>query len=336
VLHYVFVKEFRSSKPNMAVLEALCGNPATETDTLEAIFDAYQLKSVMSHANCPPTLRKAALAAPLPAPKADDDGAWHLKDGPWMAARLQLWAGVKQRLELSGRFNKKALAGFERYFLSGREPAWNQANPGQDDPLPLILRLWFDPDHGRARWEAIRDRVLAYPDAGHIRNSLEQSRALLWQADEELYSGQDGAPDGFMGGVEQAMFDFLVGPPGNATAFQFHGENFTFHRGFALDKSHYRSASEWLRNDRPRNSYKLVRYAVEHAFHDIEESDLATIGADTHKLALLKLYLKGVGSYPAPVAGAIDLPRQLYCQRVRELLATAPGLLQTWWSRFKP
>lgn len=134
-----------------------------------------------------------------------------------LEARKIEWLSIKPRLEYSKSHTKKELKVFEQYFIKGQEPEWNK---GQDwaiggcepDPIPLLYRLWFSRDQSQEAWQAILDSVLSTYTHLQILASLQETRNLIYQqACSSSYYGVEDSPIGFMGGLEERIFNFFAG-----------------------------------------------------------------------------------------------------------------------------
>lgn len=84
--------------------------------------------------------------------------------------RKKLWPDIKFRLEFADIHKKAELKIFEAYFLKGAEP---NLYPMENDPIPLVYRLWLAPDQSIESWQAITARLLAGPEAWTSKVSVE-------------------------------------------------------------------------------------------------------------------------------------------------------------------
>ncbi len=169
--------------------------------------------------------------------------AWNTKDKSWVKQRKQDWQDILIRLQHSEEFTKKQLKSFESYYLRGREPKWDIQF--DNDPLPLIIRLWLHPDQSEENWNRIRDAVLNYPDPMVIHDSLSESFKIYYEADNAVsYSGHHKTPNSFMNGLEEKMYLILYGSPESSEYMKFHGEEFYAIRRF--NGSYYANNRDWL------------------------------------------------------------------------------------------
>lgn len=261
---------------------------------------------------------------------------WNVKDKAWMADRKSQWGAIKERLEITESYTKKELKTYENYFLKGKEPKWDKE--WGDDPIPLLYRLWFDPDQSVEHWQAIIDAVLAYPGPTQIGPSLEETYGKLWQAGNYVsFSGIDTS-DGFMGGLEEKIFHFLMGSPDSGDYLEY-GNGQKIFKGLRFSKGHYNRMRRWLNLKYLQNSYLVDLYALEYWYHRLTDDLCESIKNDEKKGSsgeqCVLDYLQVVANYPEPVEGDANFIRQDYCEKVRKILneRPLPALMKQWWEQ---
>jgi len=191
---------------------------------------------------------------------------WLIKDKKWLNERKTQWSEVHLRLLHSEKFTKKQLKAYESFFLRGRTPKWNVLF--DNDPIPLIFRLWFDPDQSEQNWSEIRDLVLNYPEPIVIRESLRETFDIFHEADNGvIYSGLFKTPNSFMNGLEKKMFSFLYGSPDSSEYIKFNGEEFYVIRLF--HGYYYSDNYRWLDSKNLCNSFKISQYKLEHWYESL-------------------------------------------------------------------
>jgi hypothetical protein len=259
---------------------------------------------------------------------------WKYKDKVWLAARQESWLPIQQCLVLSGRYTQKELKIFEDYYLKGKEPKWDRQ--WGDDPIPLIYRLWFDPSQSLENWQSIMDEVLAYPDPTQIEPILRETYDVLWEGNNiTTYSGRSGAPDGFMGGLEEKFFNFLMGAPEAGDFIFYRGGQ--FYKRLIFNDGYYWGMAEWLNLKRLQNSYKINRYSLEYWYCRLSDEQMQALQESEGGIKHLLQYLRAVASYPEPDSSNADFVRQDYCRKVRDILNNRPlpELMQQLWEKTK-
>jgi len=259
---------------------------------------------------------------------------WLIKDKKWLNERKTQWSEVHLRLLHSEKFTKKQLKAYESFFLRGRTPKWNVLF--DNDPIPLIFRLWFDPDQSEQNWSEIRDLVLNYPEPIVIRESLRETFDIFHEADNGvIYSGLFKTPNSFMNGLEKKMFSFLYGSPDSSEYIKFNGEEFYVIRLF--HGYYYSDNYRWLDSKNLCNSFKISQYKLEHWYYKLTDEycdklEKLTPSGDS-SLANVRLYLEKVQEYKYLSEGYIDEVRAGYCRNVRDILdnRVLPEKMQQWW-----
>lgn len=266
---------------------------------------------------------------------------WQIKDKAWLSSRRKQWGDIKERLVLSEKFTKKELKTYESYFIKGREPKWSKY-PEQDwgwddDPIPLLFRLWFDPDQSLGNWKRIYNELLSYVDSDVIEHSLEVSIEIFSvQANNHVtYSGLFSTPNGFMGGQEKKMFDFLIGPPNTEDVIRFLGTEVDKQLRFLC--GYYSDMHEWLSTKNLHNSNKINQYKFEHWYYRLTDAYCEKINGNERDMERLVPYLATVAAYPEPDETSDDFIRQNYCAKAREILNNRPlpKLMSEWWDAAK-
>lgn len=244
--------------------------------------------------------------------------------------RATEWQAVKLRLEYSGRHTKKEIKLFENFFIKGQEPDWAQKG---DDPIPLIYRLWFSPDHGKDAWQKIVDKVFSY-HSWQAKNSIHESRKILSEeVGSDRYCGVNGAPVGFMGGLEEELFDFLTGDFEAGVFLRFEGERLYERSVFNIP--YYLGLIRWLEKNENANTFNWNHYVYEFWYAAMSDKFVQVIVNDGHSDCVKKYFtLVAQYVYQDDVA---DSDRLKYCRKVFDILEnrTVPALFAEWWAAAK-
>jgi hypothetical protein len=242
---------------------------------------------------------------------------------------------------------------FEAYYLKGKEPKWSDAEDAmEEDPIPLVYRLWLHPDQSDESWCAIVERVLSYRGRGLAGISIKESRRILDQyANSHYFNGVD-APAGFLAGAEKRIFQFLVGETELGRRYTYNPTPAYPEKEGALYSVRwfgfmdYVDMCVWLSMEgafnpnSSRNPFYLGCYFLKQWRRFLEAdtgSYTDTCSGDKRFEENIKKYFVTVFHYPDPVEGGNDLERQLYCQEARDVLnnANRPPLLKGWWEEVK-
>lgn len=267
-------------------------------------------------------------------------------------ARKETWVGVMARLKACD-YPKSQLKIFEAYYLKGKEPKWSDAEDAmEEDPIPLVYRLWLHPDQSDESWCAIVERVLSYRGRGLAGISIKESRRILDQyANSHYFNGID-APAGLFGGAERRIFQFLAGETELGKRYTYNprpkypdsSRHLYFVVGFGF--MYYVDMCVWLdmkgafNPNSGRNPFYLGCYFLNQWRRFLEanvDSYAETCRSDKRFEKSIKEYFTTVFRYPEPVEGGGDIERQLYCQEARDILdnANIPPLLKEWWEEVK-
>lgn len=251
----------------------------------------------------------------------------HLSDKQ-LANRKTAWVEVEAALLADQQdSNTKAL---QHYYLSGREPDWNQFS--EPDPIPLHLRLWLHPDQSDASWNKITARVLSYEKQDTIRHSLTESREWLDQ-DSRKMSEIFSEP-------KERLIHFLQGQSLSGERYRFLGEPLYPYHGFSRIRYGLRCVelSEPAGNDSHPTVFnsELIEDWVEFICDPYFEQ-LIDVGNVNGEETMFCVYLRLIAAYKPPVVGDPDHLRQHYCQRIRIDLdsRTLPPLIDEWWVEAK-
>ncbi len=278
------------------------------------------------------------------------------------ALRKAAWTDIEFRL----RYAKCGvpLKKFEAYFLRGKEP---NIRPYEDDPMPLVYRLWLAPDQSIEGWVRITERLLAGPkewttdvsivptgDGGSweevggkrlgdhiIASSIAESYKVLVRHagarhydGSEPYFGSDVIPPlGFMGGCEKKLYHFLSGQTPGSEHLLHNGKKL-FDPEFHYGRIYYADTCRWLDGTTPSNSYCLYNYMGAHWVRSMDASHMINIENDEGAQFYLNCFLVLVARYPE---SGVDAERAAYCSEVRQLLNVRPLLepLNTMWNQAK-
>ncbi|MES2819787.1 MAG: hypothetical protein V4812_12470 [Pseudomonadota bacterium] len=279
-----------------------------------------------------------------------------------LEARKEAWADIKFRLQYAKQ--KVAFKVFEAYFLKSKEP---NLHPMQNDPIPLVYRLWLSPDQSIEAWVAIAERVLAGPEAwtsnvsieptgdGESWKELNEGHAWGWQAARSLadsykilmqqagarhyngvepYAGSDVIPPlGFMGGNEKKIYEFMNGRIPGSEHLLYKGKQL-FEPEFYFGHIYYYDACYWLDGTRPSNPFCIFNFMGDLWFNCMTAAYMNEIEQSEAIQFYMNCFLVLVARYPS---GGVDAERAAYCSELRALLNAGPLLepLQAMWHQAK-
>jgi len=235
-------------------------------------------------------------------------------------ARLAEWADIEFRLSFSGIHTKRELKVFQDYFVKYKEPSYEHNR----DPIPLLYRLWLCPDQSDESWEAVLAKVLTAPQAIKVESIRESQVILFQEADSSRYDGVDGAPLGFMGGVEKRLVDFFsnhIDHEGNRLI-----------RNSAWNFGVYEQLKYWLNGQRC-NPYQIARHMISLWVEKIQNPEYIN---ECAKSVVLKKsiidYFKVVKS--SHMRDSIDQDLKAYAAQIACYMSSpdAPELLRKWWA----
>ncbi|BBP83776.1 MULTISPECIES: hypothetical protein [unclassified Pseudomonas] len=272
--------------------------------------------------------------------------------------RKAAWADIKFRLQYAQC--RVPLKTFEAYFMKGKEPV---LRPYEEDPMPLVYRLWLAQDQSLEGWLRITERFLAGPSAwrtdvsieptgdgeswaeasrgnlgGHIiARSLADSYQILVQKagashfdGSEPFAGSDVVPPlGFMGGLEKKLYHFLSGQTPGTEHLHYDGKKL-FDPRFHFGHIYYYDRCKWLDGTLPSNTYSLYNYLGSRWFMSMDEAHMGEIREQESIQFYLNCFLVLVARYPE---SGVDAERAAYCAEIRQLLDAGPLLepLGTMW-----
>lgn len=281
---------------------------------------------------------------------------------PEVEQRKAAWQDIKFRLQYAKC--KVSLKTLEAYFVRGKEPI---LRPFEEDPIPLVFRLWLSPDQSIEGWVRITERFLAGPSqwttdvslepkgdgqswtevsrgelGGHIisRSIADSYKILVQQAGARHYDGSEPfagsdviPPLGFMGGCEKKLYHFLSGQIPEAEHLRFNGKKL-FDPTFNFGHIYYYDVCKWLDGTTPSNSYCIFNYMGALWFKSMDAAHMADIKASEAIRFYLNCFLILVARYPRTGGEA---ERAAYCEELRVLLNSGPLLepLSTMWSQAK-
>lgn len=331
-------------------------------ETAQARFKALQKKYSTVAENDAPAVPAKEKASPRPSTGQASLVPEHLLDKAQVELRKAAWPDIKFRLQYAKcRVSLKAC---EAYFIRGKEP---NLEPYDEDPLPLVYRLWLAPDQSIEGWVKITERLLAGPTqwttnvsieptgdggswsevgrgalgahiiAGSIRDSyktLTQHAGARHYDGSEPYAGSDVIPPlGFMGGAEKKLYHFLSGQVPGSEHLQYDGKKL-FEPGSHFGRIYYAETCRWLDGSTPSNTYCLYNYMGAHWVRSMDASNMADLEKDEGARFYLSCFLVLVARYPE---SGVDPERAAYCSEVRELLNAGPLLepLNTMWINAK-
>lgn len=271
----------------------------------------------------------------LPAPEADNQPNPMMAppalevtlDKAQLVERKAAWPELEARLlQIHDKSEVKRL---QRYHLTGKESPWD--TKWEEEPIPLVYRLWLHPDQSDASWCAITERVLSYAYPGATQRSVYESRQRL--RPQPSWVERD-----IFGEARERLTLFLQGhhPPGDR--YRFEGERLYYYRRFYGEEG--ARLCEELDNTRPDENWNddgsNAEYWREY-LHGTYSARFMRRGPEYAPRTYFRVHLHQIASYSAPVAGGPDHARQLYCQRRRDALDSGPLIapLDAWWADAK-
>ena len=276
----------------------------------------------------------------------------NISDKAFIEARKESWPEIMARLKACD-YSKGQLKIFEAYYLKGKEPKWSDAEDAmEEDPIPLVYRLWLHPDQSDESWCAIVERVLSYRGRGLAGISIKESRRILNQLAYSHYFNGVDAPAGVFGGAEKRIFQFLAGETELGRRYTYNPrpaypeENGYLYAVVGFGFGYYMGMCVWLgmegafNPNSARNPFYLGCYFLGQWRRFLErntDSYVEKYQSDKRFEMCVREYFSTVLHYPCPVEGGDDLERQLYCQEARDILdnASIPPLLKAWWEEVK-
>lgn len=253
-------------------------------------------------------------------------------DKEQLAARKVAWPEYEARLRVW--HSKSEVKMLERYYLSGKEPKWDMG--WENDPIPLLYRLWLHPDPSDAAWCAVTERVLAYPRG--TESSLKESQKLL---DDPYQSSWDGRswPIGAFWGAEQRLLHFMQGRLPCSAHLRHKGQ--PLHPRMArFAPQFYRDLLPWLNDTPPYNPFTLIRFQAGDWLSGINAEQVPKLLQQyrEHGTWLQDAtfeFFTAVAAYPAAAPGEPGDERQAFCQEVRAHLdgRPLPAPFDSWWTQ---
>lgn len=262
--------------------------------------------------------------------------------------RKQSWPEIMERLKEYGcsRGHMKIM---EAYYLKGKDPKWSD-DGWEEDPIPLVFRLWLHPDQSDESWCEITEKVLAYRRRSLTGISIKDGRRIINScALSHYYNGVD-APLSFFCGAEERLFRFMYWGSESGRRYMYNPrpkypeENDYLYSPPSFGSWYYVDMSLWLGVELPEvgivrsptpNPYYLGRYLTElwrQYLENATEEDVEKIRADERYTKIIKGYFAVVAQYPKSVDGD-DYGRCEHCHEVRNILdgANVPPLIKQWW-----
>ncbi len=256
-----------------------------------------------------------------------------------ISARKAEWLDVKRRLQYSKSYTKQELNIFEQYFVKGQEPKWAKGLVSElgseSDPIPLIYRLWFSRDQSQEAWQAILNAVLTTYAPSQVNTSLQDTRNLIYQeACSPVYCGDEDAPIGFMGGLEERMFNFLAGDFATGVFPTYKGGRIL--TGGFFGASYYNHLFSWLKRSEYMNPLVMLQYMQEFWYEGLSDTyvdKLFVNGVDN----VVKDYFRKIADFIPSQGDAFDAARITHCRKVQDILEhrPIPERLAQWWSDAK-
>ncbi len=138
--------------------------------------------------------------------KAINYQAWKLDDKVWVRQRKKDWEPIKKRLEHI-ELPKNKIKTYEKYFLTGKVPRFNVQTLVS---VCLLYMCWWHPDQSEKNWQLIKNVIWLIGGEyaiAHYEDSIEAMSKAGWP---NLFIEEEGFPDGFMMGLEERMFNFII------------------------------------------------------------------------------------------------------------------------------
>ncbi len=200
-----------------------------------------------------------------------------------IAARKAQWLDVKRRLQYSKSYTRQELSVFEQYFVKGQEPKWAKGLVtelgSESDPIPLLYRLWFSRDQSQEAWQTILNMMLTTYTPSQVYASLKDTRNLIYQeACSPVYCGDEGAPIGFMDGLEERMFNFLAGDFAIGVFPTYQGRRI-FTGGY-FGFGYYNDLTRWLERNEYENPLTMLQYMQEFWYEGMSDAHIDDLCLD--------------------------------------------------------
>jgi hypothetical protein len=252
----------------------------------------------------------------------------------WKAQREAQW-----EKEISPRFSyafaypftKKQLSDYKRYYIRGETPNWDRNK--KDNPVPLVIRLWLDPDSSLENWLSIRDIVFdGNEDMYDLRYELNYFDSLFLQADSDAYNDIYDIEVGFFIGMEKSLVDFYFEHLGGERYFRAPNVEVDKYALLGLPYQ-FGGMHSWLSKDKIINTNKLSQFTVKYWVKALTWSNEEAFGTDvlrSNKSHILKLFY-----YVKHFEFAnekLDI-RRVFISQVQEAMTNddLPGFIKHWW-----
>ncbi|PMG77749.1 hypothetical protein BCU84_09895 [Shewanella sp. 10N.286.51.B7] len=212
----------------------------------------------------------------------------------WIAQREAIWEHeISPRFSdyFVEKFTKKQLSDFKRYYIKGKAPKWDRND--KDNPVPLVIRLWLDPDSSLDNWLSIRDVVFdGHEDMYDLRYELNYFAALFRQANADIDFNDYDNENGFFMGLEKRLVNFYFEHLGDGRYFR--APNIEVDK-YALVGLPYKFGGmySWLTKARIINKNKLSQFAVKYWAKALTWSNEEAFGKDilySNKSHILELF----------------------------------------------
>jgi hypothetical protein len=242
---------------------------------------------------------------------------WKSNDPEWKSMRTSEWKIIQGNLEkVIKNLNKKQIKALERYFLTGKESKNKVlfADKKRVDGIPLIFKLWFHPDRSKDNWEKLATGVTLF-------DYLESLRILNYHV---AFSGSNEifTSYGLMGGLEQQIFEFLLGNgQKKRNVISPYGEQKEldlYEYKVSLQTMTSRMAT-WLFAPNS-NPYALCQYMLDYWFDELAFVNDGWLSEHSNERNLWKLFIRVFCFVEPSGLSGEDTPQRRFAEKFKKML----------------
>ncbi|WP_065188411.1 hypothetical protein [Shewanella woodyi] len=251
----------------------------------------------------------------------------------WIAQRETQWEKeISPRLTyaLVEQFTKKQLVDFKRYYITGRAPKWSRDD--KVNPVPLIVRLWLDPDSSLENWLEIRDTIFdGKEDMQDLEYELKCFRYIFLRANSNSYNDCYNNENGFFMGMEKSIVDFYFEHLGDELYFRAPKIEVDKYVLLGLPRE-FGGIHGWLSTDKIINKNKLSQHCIKYWIKSLswtDEKSFGSGGLPSKKYHVLKLFFSSVNF---TISGTNDVREAFVCELIDVLNnEELPEFINHWW-----